>query len=55
MKGVGKDLDRDVAMQPGVPCAIDLTHAAGAERAGDFVLPEARPVLSGICCRDAGL
>ena len=28
---------RDVAMQPGVARAIDLAHAAGAERAGNFV------------------
>ena len=99
MKGVGKDLDRDVAMQPGVACAIDLTHSAFAQLGEDPVrtdiladqwvlarwatarprrssrseiarteagppapsepvisyCPRRAPVLSGICCRDAGL
>jgi len=33
----GQHLQRDVAVQPRVVGAIDLTHAAGTERAGDFV------------------
>jgi hypothetical protein len=35
-----KDLDRDVAPEPGVPRAIDLSHAARAERREDLVRPE---------------
>ena len=37
---LGHDLDRDVAREPQVARAIHLAHAAGAERAGDFVLRE---------------
>src|SRR5688572_28968936 len=37
----GEDLDRDLAAQPRVLRAIDLTHATGAERRGDFVGSEA--------------
>ena len=32
-KCVGQDLDRDGAIEPRVARAIDLAHAAGAERA----------------------
>ena len=44
--GIGRDslrqhLDRDVAMQPRVPGAIDLAHAAGADGPDDFVGAEA--------------
>jgi hypothetical protein len=38
---VGEDLDRDLAAEPGVARAIDLTHAAGAETAGDLEVPQA--------------
>jgi hypothetical protein len=40
-----KHLDRDVTMQPCVACAIDLAHAASAERRQDFVRPEFRADL----------
>ena len=33
----GQHLDRDLALQLGIPGAIDLAHSAGAERRYDFV------------------
>ena len=38
---LGQDLDRDVAIQLRVARAIDLAHAAGAERGQDLVRAEA--------------
>ena len=38
-----QDLDRDVAIQPGVARAIDLAHPAGAKGGEDFVRAEASP------------
>ena len=35
------DLDRHVAAEPDIPGAIDLTHAARAERRDDLVRAEA--------------
>jgi len=35
-----ENLDRDVAIQLRVARAIDLAHAAGAERCHDFIRPE---------------
>jgi len=40
----GQHLERDVAPQAQVLCAIDLAHAARAERADDLVGAEARAV-----------
>jgi hypothetical protein len=40
-KDLRKDLDRDVAAQPRVGRAIDLAHAAGANRGDDFIRTEA--------------
>jgi len=34
---VGQDLEREVAVQASVMCAVDLAHATGANRTGDFV------------------
>ena len=42
---VWEDLERDLSIELGVACAIDLTHAAGAERADDFVGAESGPIL----------
>jgi hypothetical protein len=39
-KVIGQDLDGDFAAQPCVPGAIDLPHAARAQRREDFVRPE---------------
>ena len=39
-KALGKDLERDVAAQPRVPRAVDVTHPPGAEPREDFVGPE---------------
>ncbi len=39
---VGKDLDRDLTVEPGITRAVDLAHATRAERADDFVGAEAR-------------
>jgi hypothetical protein len=39
--GGRQHLDRDVAAEPGVGRAIDLSHPAGADRGGDAVLGEA--------------
>ena len=36
----GQDLQRDVAIEPGVARSIDLAHAAHAKQAGDFVSAE---------------
>ncbi len=36
-------LDRDVAPEPRVAGAVDLAHAASAERADDFIRTESRP------------
>lgn len=33
----GQHLDRHLAVEPGVPCAVDLAHAPGTERAEDLV------------------
>jgi hypothetical protein len=35
--------DRDGAIEPGIPRAVDLTHPAAAETLVDFVGTEARP------------
>ena len=40
-EGLGQDLDRDVAIELRVARAIDLAHAAGAERRQDLVRAEA--------------
>ena len=37
----GQDLDRHVAPEPRIARAIDLAHAAGAERRDDLVRAEA--------------
>ena len=37
-----QDLDRDVTIQLGVACAVDLTHSTLADRGDDFVDAEAR-------------
>ena len=38
---IGQDLDRDLAVEPHVARAVDLAHAAGAERSEDLVRAEA--------------
>jgi hypothetical protein len=38
--GGQEHLDRDVAIQLGVPRAVDLAHPAGAERGNDFIRAE---------------
>ena len=43
----GQDLHRDLALQPGVRRAIDLAHAARAERREDVVGAEARAIGQG--------
>ena len=42
-EGRGQDLQRDIATELGVSRAIDLTHAAGAERRADLVTTDSRP------------
>jgi hypothetical protein len=37
---IGQDLDGDFAAQPRIPGAIDLPHAARAQRREDLVRPE---------------
>ena len=37
---LGQHLDRDLALEPRVPRAVDLAHAAGAERGNDLVRAE---------------
>lgn len=41
-EGIRKNLDGHVAVEPRVAGAIDLVHAAGAERRENFVRAEAR-------------
>ena len=41
-KRVREDLERDIAIQPDIARAIDLSHAAFADRRGDFVDAEKR-------------
>ena len=43
----GKDLDGDGPVEARVPRAIDLAHAAGAERSGDLVRAEPRARIEG--------
>ena len=38
----GQDLDRDVTAEPWIVRTVDRTHPAGADRADDGVVPEAR-------------
>ena len=40
---VGHHLDGDIPVEPRVPRAIHLAHAAGADGRNDFVLRQARP------------
>ena len=40
-KGVWEDLERDLAVQPGIARAVDLTHPADAQSTGDFVRAKA--------------
>ena len=49
-----QDFDRDVALQPRIAGAIHLAHAAGSERAGDFVWTEAGSSTKGIDCEGGG-
>ena len=39
-EGFGQDLEGNIALERGIVCAIDLAHAALAERGQDFVMPE---------------
>jgi hypothetical protein len=41
--GRGKQLDRDLALQPRIVRAIDLSHATRAEQRLDLVRPDATP------------
>ena len=53
--GGEQNLDRDLAVQFRIARAIDLAHAAGAERRDDFVRPEARAGSEGQFPRPLGL
>ena len=44
----GEDLDGDLAIEPRIARAVDLAHAAGAERGEDLVGPRRVPEFSGI-------
>ena len=35
-----QNLDGDIAIEPGVPCPVHLTHAARTKRREDFILAE---------------
>ena len=39
-KAVRQDLDRDVALQPGIACAIHLAHAARSQQVQNLVRAE---------------
>jgi hypothetical protein len=41
MRREGEDFDRDVAMELGIVCAIDLTHPAFANQRAELVMTEA--------------
>ena len=49
----GQHLERDVAAEPRVARAVDLAHAARAERGDDLVGAEPSAVASGIARRPA--
>ena len=51
----GQYLDRNLTPEPRIARAIDLAHAAGAERRDDFVRPEARAGSEGQFPRPLGL
>jgi hypothetical protein len=38
---IRQDLQRDFAVQSGIPCAVHIAHAAGAENGNDIVGTEA--------------
>jgi hypothetical protein len=42
-QGRQQNLQRNVTIEPAIACAIDLAHAAGANRRDDFVRTDARP------------
>src|SRR5574341_516162 len=42
-KCVGQDLDRDLAIELRIACAIDFAHPPGAQRAGDLEGADACP------------
>jgi hypothetical protein len=42
-KQIGQDLDRDVALKPGVVRAIHFSHASGADSRNDLVCAQTRP------------
>lgn len=39
-EGFRQDLDRDVALEPGIPRAVNLAHSAGTDRPEDFLRTE---------------
>lgn len=39
---IGKDFDRDRAIEASIPCFLDFPHAPGADQTEDFVWPEPR-------------
>ena len=45
-----QDLDRDRAIEPRIAGFVDLTHAAGAERADDFIRTEPDSGVEGHAC-----
>ena len=45
--GRGKHLERDLALEPGIACAIDFAHAALAKLGDDFVDADAAPDRQG--------
>lgn len=50
--GVGtlvQDFERHLAVQPRIPCAIHLSHAAAAERTADFIGRKRRGAQSRLC------
>ena len=49
---IGKDLDRDGAVQPGIGRLVDVPHPARSKRCRDHIRAEARPGSAWQCERD---
>jgi len=50
-KNFGQDLERDVAIQPGIARAIHFAHAPGANQRQDFVRAESHAGGEGRSCQ----
>ena len=52
---IGKNLDRDVAVQPRIARAIHLAHATGPDGGEDFIWPETNAGRERHCLKSGGI